>query len=85
MKLSEIIENHKGSFCILVPNERGENNQVIEWKVVDTATTIDDAEKLFTLYSEEGLAGVVIFDTNESEDESMAGIWARFYRVFFGM
>lgn len=83
MILSEICAKHPNSFCILTPLERDENQHASSWEVVNTCSTLDDAKRLYDVYAEEQLSGVVVFDTSEAENEEQATMWARFWRVYF--
>lgn len=85
MKYGNICRIHRSRYVVVVPKRRDKRGFVCSWKVLNVQHQLEKAEELQEYYRNEGLSGVVIIDTGNSEDNNLPpNKVAEFFRVFFG-
>lgn len=86
MKYRNICMKHPNRFVVIVPKHRNKRGFVSSWKVLNVQHQLEKAVELQDFYKNEGLTGVVIIDTGNSEDNNLPpNKVAEFFRVYFGM
>ena len=91
MKVKELYKKHPNKLLVLTPLLRhAENNFVVSWQILNTATNIPDLEKSLEYYEKEGNDEVVAFSTcNPDKCEQIPELTtaqhAKFYRVMFNI
>ena len=91
MKVKELYKKHPNKLLVLTPLLRhAENNFVVSWQVLNTATNIPDLEKSLEYYEKEEYNEVVAFSTFDAEEfeqvpELTPAQHAKFYRVMFNI
>lgn len=86
MKYRSICKKHPNRFVVVCAGRRNKRtNFVSSWKVLNVQPILEKALELQDFYKNEGLAGVAIIDTGNSEDNGLPPEKvAEFFRIYFG-
>ncbi len=84
MRLRDIVEEYPERWVVMAPKQRDERNFVSLWYVLDESKTLSEAKILQKTYENIKHSGVVLYNSKEFENGSIASTVAQFFRVYYG-